>query len=37
LIPRFRSESKSRLLTFMFVAAVLAIWVSLTIYGARVA
>ena len=37
LIPRFRSESKSRLLTFMFVAAVLALWVSLTIYGARVA
>jgi quinol-cytochrome oxidoreductase complex cytochrome b subunit len=37
LIPGFRGESKNRLLILIFVAALLAIWVSLTIYGARVA
>ena len=36
-VPGIRTESNTRLLTFLVVAVLLAIWVSLTIYGARVA
>jgi len=35
-LPGFRSESKGRMLRFVVVAALVAAWISLTIYGARV-
>ena len=35
-IPGFRGESKGWLVKFLVVAALLTVWISLTIYGARV-
>ena len=36
-IPGFRDGARSRVVTLLIVAALLAVWISLTFYGARVA